>query len=199
MSVAARQQPVERAHVEHQYVGISVGISVGDALAGAAIAGDLDPHHVPVGIQGHANGSAAGTHTARRRQRHAQRMYQRAGISANRLHVVTGHHGARHIPVLGMMLEQCQRGTHTVAGHHGFGSGITTPRQLSQLLQQSVQTVGIGAQSGEHAFVGKTRRIEQRSDSRNRRHAIAERMCQPTQQIVMYQEPSRRARVAAHV
>ena len=72
-------------------------------------------------------------------------LQQRTGISANRLHVVTSHHRVRHIPVVGMMREQRQRGTHTVAGHHGLGSDITASRQLSQLLQQSVQKVGIGA------------------------------------------------------
>ena len=120
-------------------------------------------------------------------------------IGSHRLHVVGDHHGTAHVPVFGMVLEQRQGSAHTVAGHQGLEIGVVTSRQLSQLLQQSVQTVGIHAQSGEHPLVGNTRRIDERGDGRDRRHPIAERMCQAAKQIVMYREPARRPDVAAHV
>ena len=189
-SVASRQKPVDRARVERQFIGL--------ALTGAAIGGHLDPHHLALGGQRHAYAGAARSHSAGRRQRHAQRVLQRRRLGSDWLDIVGGDHGAGHVPVVGMMLEQRQGSAHTVAGQQRFEIGVAASRQLPQLLQQPVQTVGIGTQSGEHAFVGNTRRIEERGDGGDRRHAIAERMCQPAEQIVMYREPARRPGVVAH-
>ncbi len=195
-SVASRQQPVDRARVERQFIGL--------ALTGASIGRHLDPHHVAFGGERHADpraNSAAATNSnpARRRQGHAQRVLQRGWLGSYRLDIVGGDHGAAHVPVFGMMLEQRQRRADAVARHQRFDVSIAASRQLPHLLQQTVQPIGIGAQSGEHAFVGNARRIDERGDRRDRRHPIAERMCQPAKQIVMYREPTRRAGVAAHV
>ncbi len=196
VSVAPRQQPADRARVERQRIGV--------ALTSAAVGGHLDAHDIAFGGERHADtrprgAVAARCHATGCRHGHTQRVLQRQWIGSHRLHVVGDHHGTAHVPVFGMVLEQRQGSAHTVAGHQGLEIGVVTSRQLSQLLQQSVQAVGIHAQSGEHALVGNTRRIEERGDGRDRRHAIAERMCQPAKQIVMYREPARRPHVAAHV
>ena len=195
-SLASRQQPVDSAGVDRQFTGIP--------RSGAAIGRQLDAHHVALGRQRDANrcarrSSTAGANPARRHQRHAQRVLQRGGIGSYRLDIVGHDQGATHVPILGMMLEQRQCRTHAVDGHQGFEIGFGPSRQLPQLLQQTVQTVGIDAQSGEHPFVGDTRRIEERGNGRDGRHAVAESMCQPTQQIVMYREPTLRSRGDAHV
>ena len=195
-SLASRQQPIDSAGVERQFTGI--------ARARAAIGRQLDAHHVALGTQCEANRRArrsrtAGAYPARRHQRHAQCVLQRGGIGSHRLDIVGYDQGTAHVPVFGMMFEQRERRPHAIAGHQGFEIGFGPSRQLSQLLQQTVQAVGIQAQSGEHLFVGSTRRIEERGDGRDGRHAVAESMCQPTQQIVMYREPTLRSRGDAHV
>ena len=195
-SFASRQQPIDSAGVERQFGSV--------ALTGAAISRQLDSHDVAFGGQCHANrgaGRSASTtaHATRRHQRHTKCVLQRARIGSHRLDIIGYDHGATQIPVVGMVFEQRQRRTHTIAGHQGFQISIGASRQLPQLLQQTVQSVGIRSQAGEHTFVGNTRRIEERGNRCDRRDAIAECMCQPTQQIVMYREPTRRAGVAAHV
>lgn len=195
-SVASCQQPVNRADVQRQFVGL--------ALTGTAVGRQVDLHHVAFSGESHPDrrrGSTTSTnsHPTRRRQRHAQRVQQRGRLDPYGLNGIGDDDGEKHVPILRMMLEQRQRLAYTVARQQGFEIGVAASRQLPQLRQQPLQAVGIGAQAGEHALVGYTRRVDERGDRRDRRHSIAERVCQPAKQIVMYREPARRTGVAAHV
>lgn len=130
--MASRQQPVDRARVERQLVGI--------AFTRAAIGRNLYPHNVARGRKRHADPGAgsptmAGSYAARRRQSDAHCVLQRRRLGAYRLDIIGHDHRAANVPILGVMVEQCQRRTYTVPRYQGFEFGLAASWQLSHLLE----------------------------------------------------------------
>ncbi len=192
--VAARQQPRNRCRIDRKFVALSVTVS---AAVGAAIGRRVQAHDITFGGERQAYCRSSLSHSRRGGERHTQGVLQGGRIGSHRLHVVSRHHRAAHVTVVGVMREERQCGTHAITGHQRFEIGFGASRKLPQLTEQQLHPVGIAAQSGEHALVGQTRRIEHRRDRGNSAHTIAEIMCQPAQQIVMYREPAHTRAVAA--
>ena len=193
-----REQPVDRRH-------IVLGECVDTRNATIVRDGTGSEEHHVGGTrdhQLHSSGPADGTQ--RRAQRDDNRQRECAGFGVGRLHVALEHELDRQLFELGMMRLYRDRLCDDVARDHGFGNGIDTPGQQTEQLQQALESFTFRAQRDGRGPEGRRLLFGQIGRRGDGTDTVAQAMCQPAQQIVMYGEPTGRPetgrvqRLAAH-
>lgn len=90
-----------------------------------------------------------------------------------------------------MMLHQATRRIGRIAHQHRLDTRLLAARRHAQRLQQPLELLGIALQPAHESWVQGAAALQHASHRGHRRQTVAHRMCQATQQIVMYGEPSR--------
>ena len=159
-------------------------------------------HHVNTdGVRCAANVHARCTHTTgsslRDIQRNDNRVLQRGGVGPRRCKVVIDNQLARDFTERRIKCVQRDRRARSIGRHDRLSFAAVATRQQSQELQEVFQLVGFDAQHVRRPLVGLMRQFDHMRDGRDRCNAVAERVCQPAEQFVMYRKPARRAVAAA--
>ncbi len=125
------------------------------------------------------------------------RVLQRGGIGPRRCEIVTDNQLARDITQCRVKRVQLDRRARSIGRHDWLSFATVVARQQSQKVQEVLELVGFDAQHVRRSLIGLIRQPDHLRDGRNRRNAVAQRVCQPAEQFVMYSKPARRALAAA--
>lgn len=177
--LASRQQPADRAHVVLEQVLSGLFASV--------VRARHEAHLVTDGLEFGHNG--ARPQAGRREQRDTHRVEHGAGFRPHGHHVAREHRGngpAAHERVL---LHEPNGTLQGVGQQHGLHSRIGTSGELTQERQQSVESVGIAAQTVQESRVGRLAHIQHARRRRDGGEPVADGVRQSAQQIVMNGEP----------
>lgn len=153
LPVTAGQQPRDCRGIRYELVPVC---GIRRHTIGRSISRHVKSHHIPLRGEGHTERRPTLSGTRRSGQRHAHGMLQRRRIGTHRLHIVSQYHGTGDVAVGRMVRKQLPRRPYAITRHERLQRGIRPPWQLSQLAKQTLQPLGVNAQSRQEHFVGNT-------------------------------------------
>jgi|GEM_PF-3360276 len=196
MTIGRAQQPASRSRVTRTFIKTRCVVVHRVARTRAD---HLQAYHIVATAQAHLHAVRATRGIGIcADQRDGQCELQRAGIGRCGQYVAHLHDITRDVARGGVVRDERDRGVHRVSAKYRLGSVCRAVWQLTNEQQQLLQSVRFRAQRVQRSRTACSTEFEQRRDGSNRPDAIAQRMCQPTQQLVVHGEPSRGAVVFAH-
>ena len=157
---------------------------------------DVEAHDVRCAADVNLRGAQSTCTPLRDIQSDDYRVLQRGGVGPRRCEIVIEEQLARDVTQRRVKRVQLDRRARSIGRHNWLRFAMVVTRQQSQKVQEMHEMVSFDAEYKRRPLVRLIRRVDHMRDGRNRCNAVAERVCQPAEQFVMYGKPARRALAA---
>lgn len=190
VSVSGREEPID---------GLDVQRIVDTVNSAARMEWTLDgkPHNVIGTADGNSNAPLVDRRPFRDAESNGDGLGQRDMVTPRRLDVVGLRQLAGNAVEHSMVAVQLDRRSRCIGRHDRLGVPVIAARQQPDQVQNPFQLVGFDAQQLRRRSAGPFLRFDEVGSSGDRGHTVAERVCQPAEQFVVYGKPARRALAAA--